>query len=360
MQPRDAPDPSSTALPLALQQLLLNIFRDSFSSRFDENPQTLVQEVKSCLYNRDFTNAFGKEGYLEAYAVRWSPSRALAYLDVFCGLGDLRIRLTERLRGGGRDVEKVSGSPKQESAQILCLGGGAGAEVVALAGYLRYLNTHRSGRGRPSLAEGEAAVNFKIMAVDIADWSNIMRKLHSIITTPPNLSEYASEAAKASNSPLADTSTYDTQFLKRDLLDIEVNHLAPLLQDTALVTLMFTLNELYTTSMSATTNFLLSMTFLLSPGSFLLVVDSPGSYSTVSIGKGSEGAKSEKKYPMQWLLDHTLLESAAVGSSKNSMQEKQWEKVESHDSRWFRLPDGLKYPLDLEDMRYQVHLYRRI
>ena len=360
-QARDGPGPAPTTLPLELQQLILNVFSDNFSSRFDENVQSLLQEVKKCLYNRDFANAFGKEEYLEAYAMRWSPSRALAYLDVLCGLDDLWIRLAERPRESREDEKPPDPALTlvQGTARILCLGGGAGAEVAALAGYLDYLNSQQSGRGRSPPVKGKASICFKITAVDIADWSSIMRKLYSSIITPPDLSEYASATARSSNAPLADPSIYEAKFERHDLLNMEVDQIASMLQDITLVTLMFTLNELYSTSLSATTNLLLSITVLLSPGSLLLVVDSPGSYSTVSIGKAGD-EKVEKKYPMHWLLDHTLLESAAIGSSKNSMQEKQWEKVDSHDSRWFRLPEALKYPLNLEDMRYQVHLYRRI
>ena len=310
--------------------------------------------------------------------MRWSPGRALGYLGVFCGIPDLSEVLVPRSRGRSRKSGNGSGSVGLGSAssgeasagspgaaRILCLGGGAGAEVVALAGFLRYLNAEKSGRGGSPPAQETVPARCEITVVDIADWSSIMNKLYSSITTPPVLSPYASASAKASNVPLVDSSSYDVKFLKYDLLNMEVDQLAEILKDTTLVTLMFTLNELYSTSMSATTNLLLAMTFLLSPGSLLLIVDSPGSYSTIAIGKASGAsttgdAKAEKKYPMQWLLDHTLLESAAIGSSRNNMQERQWEKVESCDSRWFRLPEDLRYPLDLEDMRYQVHLYRRL
>ncbi|KAK4692724.1 25S rRNA (uracil2843-N3)-methyltransferase, partial [Lecanoromycetidae sp. Uapishka_2] len=125
---------------------------------------------------------------------------------------------------------------------------------------------------------------------------------------------------------------------------------------------MFTLNELYATSISATTNLLLSLTMLLDPGALLLVVDSPGSYSTVKIGKSSRPSESsgERKYPMQWLLDHTLLEASAVGSSKVASGQRQWEKVDGREAEWFRLDGELRYPIELEDMRYQLHLYRRV
>jgi 25S rRNA (uracil2843-N3)-methyltransferase len=82
-------------------------------------------------------------------------------------------------------------------------------------------------------------------------------------------------------------------------------------------------------------------------GTLLLVVDSPGSYSTVSLN----GA--EKKYPMQWLLDHTLLDEGPKGDTAA------WSKLTEDESKWFRLDTRLRYPIELEDMRFQLHLYRR-
>jgi 25S rRNA (uracil2843-N3)-methyltransferase len=118
-----------------------------------------------------------------------------------------------------------------------------------------------------------------------------------------------------------------------------------------LLTLLFTLNELYTSSISKTTAFLLKLTIAAKPGSLLLVVDSPGSYSETAVGNAA------KKYPMHFLLNHTL-----IGPSKPDDIEisPDWEKVVSDDSRWFRIPEGLRYPISLENMRYQIHLYRRI
>lgn len=115
--------------------------------------------------------------------------------------------------------------------------------------------------------------------------------------------------------------------------------------------MMFTLNELYSTSVSKTQRLLFELTVATRPGTLLLVVDSPGSYSTVTIN----GA--EKKYPMQWLLDHTLLEASR--KTRVLPPGDHWTKVLTDESRWFRLPKGLDYPIELENMRYQIHLYRR-
>jgi 25S rRNA (uracil2843-N3)-methyltransferase len=114
---------------------------------------------------------------------------------------------------------------------------------------------------------------------------------------------------------------------------------------------MFTLNELYSCSIPKTQLLLGQLTRDMRPGAHLLVVDSPGSYSTVSING------TEKKYPMQWLLDHTLLDSEPQQRGFEVIQK--WTKVSSNESKWFRLPPGLEYPIALEHMRYQIHVYAR-
>ena len=107
--------------------------------------------------------------------------------------------------------------------------------------------------------------------------------------------------------------------------------------------------------MSKATGLLLRMTDILPPGAALLVVDSPGSYSTLKLGQGKEGAAQERKYPMKFLLDHTLL----------SVTEGKWQRVHTQDSRWWRRDASrLRYDVGegagLEDMRFQVHLYQRV
>ena len=385
----------SSAIPVELQQLLLNIFKDAFSTQFDENLPATIQNIKQHLFNRDFHKAFGSGAHLEAYATRWSPSRALAYLEILCSLPHLSNQLWDSSRGGATqsgEAEHPPGTSEEVAhdthvgeratmpqpytvtptsrsgrTKIACLGGGAGAEVVAFAGYLRYLSssaTVGSNSSQEKLDSGSATlINFDIAAVDIADWSTVVHTLSTSVSTPPSISKYASAALRALNAPLVDPESFTVNFYRQDVLNMDVQLMASVLQDTALVTLMFTLNELYTTSISDTTNFLLSLTYILEPGSLLLVVDSPGSYSTVDIGKSAdvdESPPTPRKYPMQWLLDHTLLEASTIGSSRNTTLGGQWEKLVSDDSRWFRLPEGLKYPIELEDMRYQLHLYRRL
>lgn len=330
-----------TRIPPETQQLILNIFRNSFRDRLESDIQPLLQEVKGHLFDRNFNEAFGREDYLETYAARWSPSRALGYLGVLW-----RMRESLGLIQSSEEETDEDAEESQKSWKVVCLGGGAGAEIGTFGGLHRLLldDQEDHGEGQPK--------NMEIVAVDSAAWGNVVNQLTEHITDPPPLSKYASAAVKAANRPLADPTAFKTIFHQHDLLTVDPETLASTLKGANLVTLMFTLNELYTASMSLTQQFLLRMTERLAPGAMLLVVDSPGSYSTVSLN----GA--DKNYPMQWLLDHTLLADTSGGKAKEEVR--LWEKVQEDDSKWFRLDDRLEYPIELENMRMQLHLYRRL
>lgn len=246
---------------------------------------------------------------------------------------------------------EVSGLRELPCTKVVCLGGGAGAEVVSLAAAYKMAN---------------ASSSLRITAVDSADWSEPISKLATALSTSPTLSSYASEASKArpeNNAMLQDATKVGVTFLHQDVLAWPLESLQQTVQNASLCTLMFTLNELFSSSLSRTTAFLLQLTDSMAMGSHLLVVDSPGSYSEVSLGKDKVGTESEnktpatpKRYPMKWLLDHTLLEVAGQAGAK-------WKKIESEDSLWFRIEqrdrERLRYAIELENMRYQLHLYRK-
>lgn len=357
-----------------LQQVTLNIFKNSFPSVLEDGDKlgVLLQEVKAALFNREFEKAFGKEEYLEAYAARWSPTRALAYegvlRDVAGHLKGLYVEgeevedvQAEKVEGGEADevegAEKVEGTEKVTGVEgesetqtpetktpetkkrptrklrILSIGGGA-AELVALAGFL--------GRGQ---SPSSPLTSAEILLLDSAPWSSAVDKLYGQLTIPPPIYKYASAAAKAANAPLVQPSRLTPTFAQHDVLSLSKEALSTLVGSTpALITLLFTLNELFSQAgIGATTKFLLDLTAVSPVGSVLLVVDSPGSYSETTVGKAS------KSYPMQWLMDKVL--SSVEG-------ERKWDKLESNDSNWYRLSDGLEYPIPLENMRYQMHVYR--
>lgn len=374
--------------PFELQQKLLNIFRNAFPSRFEPDLPAWLQEVKRFLYHRDFVRAFERDEYREAYAVRWSSSRALGYVDILRPVIEeiLKTKRPHRVEDLEEKLQRLSFS-NGERLRIACLGGGAGAEMVAVAGLLNQRGVSRSvndaipEKVTSEESVGENGLAFEVDFVDIANWAPILDKLYQTITTPPPLSAYASASAKANSIALTSPSSYSFTFSQHDVLKLHPRELNPLVGKRDLVTLLFTLNELYTTSSLLTQTFLLNLTACMAVGSLLLVVDSAGDYSEV--GLGEDDKDESRRYPMHWLLDRTLLKSAAEvgfshpvdgpGDDESAGPKKErkaaegrdkgvvkWKKVREEDSRWFRLPDGVKYPLDLENMRYQLHLYRRM
>ncbi|KAI1362146.1 hypothetical protein F5Y08DRAFT_313055 [Xylaria arbuscula] len=419
---------------LKRQQILLNIFSTTFREVLgaaDFSAQ--LQGVKAALFNRDFEGAFAREEALDVYAARWSPTRALCYGQVLRGLdsrlsssltgaesacggsshhdaGDNESRATSETRGGASTHSDDSGdtvvkdeagnadggdaSPNEPPAlrdegddareeenpqgvlKILAIGGAA-AEIVAFADYTSSHNT---------ASTSISARRADITLLDVGPWGSVVSRLHTALTTTPPISRYASAAARASNKPLLLPHYFTSRFLQKDILSLDDEDLSALVggqdeQSPVLITLLFTLNELYTTSgIKRTTSFLLLLSSLARAGTLLLVIDSPGSYSEAAVGKEA------KRYPMQWLLDHTLLsppspsnprkqkakaDEAEINVKEQEQEQKEqrgvgkelepepkWEKIESKDSVWFRVAEGLRYPIPLENMRYQMHLYR--
>lgn len=316
----------------AHQQKLLDIFQSTFASvlaseRFD----VLLQQVKTALFNREFDTAFGREEYLEAYAARWSPTRALCYAAVLDGI---KTHLDTLCRDRNAEQERLP-------LQVLAIGGAA-AELAAFGSYL----SRRQSPGAPG----------SITLLDAAPWAHVVAKLQAGLTTPPALSRYASAAAHAANAALVVPERLGgVTFRQEDALGLGRDGLGALVAGPrpVLATILFTLNELFTAGgVGRAAAFLLALSSVLPAGSLLLVVDSPGSYSEATVGREA------KRYPMQWLLDKILLsgfEDGAEGGGQGT-----WEKLEARESVWFRLTPELKYPIPLEDMRYQVHLYRRV
>ncbi|CAM1500963.1 Fc.00g101250.m01.CDS01 [Cosmosporella sp. VM-42] len=367
--PTSVPTPIANLQSVRDQQRLLDIFADAFNGVLSSAEfSTLLQEIKQALFNRDFAAAFGREDYLEAYAARWSPPRALCYAEVLLGIQkhlDEMLALSEAASVGvfGSVTEDVkdgknsndfcaaseatdsSSSNKLEEANQsegldaststpsrnlrMTSIGGCAAEHLAFASYLHDSSFHGT-----------------LTLLDSGPWTSIANLIQNKITSPPPLSKYASAAARASNKALLDSHRLDITFTQQDILSLDGHGLSTVFgSDPVLVTMLFTLNELYTSGgIAKTTKLLKSLGQVLASGSLVLVVDSPGSYSEAVLGK------EKKRYPMQWLLDHTLLETETPGY--------EWEKLESQESVWFRLPEYLSYPIPLENMRYQLHLYR--
>ncbi|KAI9664320.1 MAG: hypothetical protein M1831_002253 [Alyxoria varia] len=419
--------------------------------------QTL-QRIKQALYNRDFHTAFfnSDPAFLQAYAARWSPSRTLGYLEIFLRIldevcGRLRVfsynepgsetRCEREAGPSGVDEEKAN--EDEDVVRFVALGGGAGGEVVSLAGVWDLL--FGRGRSKPlrqrngtgaengtgmsvtftdtngangtisSSCNGSTAKHrddeqtehksdahphptksppcFHITALDIADWSPVLdtitQHIRPSLNLPANALNYSFHrtdllnpdsafSSQVTNSPTAASPNTDITSPATTSATI----IDKTLSEANIITLTFTLNELYAVSIAKTQAFLLRLTKQIRKAGVLMIVDSPGTYSTVGLGDPEKDAKT-KKYPMAWLLDHALLKVAPevfspsddaipdnrTHTSKQHERKPLWKKREdlSSESQWFRLPKherngttSLKYPLQLENMRYQVHVFERV
>lgn len=353
-------------VPVQLQQFLLDIFRYTFAEVLNSDDlQPLLQDVKAALYDRDFARAFGKPEYLEAYSSRWSPSRALCYVSILVDLRNelLELSLLSTVQPDGSPTGKSDRSDAitsycKPNLNVVSFGGGA-AEVVAFGGYLKCLHdlprTVKDNVAVESLSNlpvTDIEPKIDLLLIDTAQWGDVVGMLNEGLTTPPPLSKYASKLAREANTPLISVGAIATTFRSVDLLELDQSQLDDIVgREPTLLTLLFTLNELYSTSIGRTTTLLLNLTSSTKPGTLLLVVDSPGSYSETVVGNEA------KRYPMQWLLDHTLLSTEKTRGQESPVN---WTKIFSDDSRWFRLPDNLRYLIPLENTRYQISLYRRL
>jgi 25S rRNA (uracil2843-N3)-methyltransferase len=362
-------------LPLELQQLLLNIFRDTFlATREYKELKPILQEINDALIQKDFAKAFRREELLEAYAVRWSPSRALAYANLLayiCGVKAGKEQWIQKL--------VVPEQTTKAPAKIVCFGGGA-ADIVAFAGLLRHLRSDAAGRpdakgpneggdiseslDTVSISDVKSASTIMdLHIIDSADWTATISKLHTSLGTPLVLSKYASTAARLANASFLASHALSVSFTKANVLQSTADELCSMIgPDPTFLTLLFTLNDLYSQSISKTTAFLLKLTAAAPKETLLLVVDTPGAYSEVTAGSvekndGEEG-NEPMKYPMQWLMDRVLLDKG-IKKEEDLEPVAKWEKIMGEESRLNKLEDGLRYPV-LENFRFQVHLFKRV
>lgn len=284
-------------------QNVIRLFKECFQEFLGdaEHCQEQIQIVKGDLFNRDYNLAFGDETRRSAYVVRWSPARALCYSSFFSHLPAVRSSLA--------DFSK-------ESINVLGVGAGAGAELVAFISLF--------SRARELEPYSTSRLDLKL--VDIADWTNIV----------DNISNWCS------SHWLENTSAIQTSFLQADVLKETPLRLQLSQQD--LITLLFTTNELFAADKNGSIKFLHLLSQHCKNGAHLLMAESAGSYSFIDVG--------QKKFPIFFLVDTILCGPA--GTNKGA-----WDLVDSNDSIWFRIDEELNYPIKLENMRFFYRLYRK-
>lgn len=279
---------------------IVHLFEAAFSLiLFSADLKEHIQTVKGKLFERDYLAAFDNDDKRFAYASRWAPARSLCYSSLFALM---------------EEVVELLGNP-DEQINALCVGAGACSELVGLSSvFCRLKETHSTS---PSM------LNMDV--IDIADWSTVVRNLTGHIQKNWIYKEEKLQA----------------NFLHQDILDPTVDLK---LEQQQLVTLLFTTNELFTEKKKETMKFLQRLSSECQLGTLLLIAESAGSYSHITIGT--------KKFPVQFLIDMLLCgKPGEVGA---------WEIVQLSESCWYRIDQReVNYPMKLESMRFFYRLYKK-
>ncbi|CCK72651.1 25S rRNA (uracil2843-N3)-methyltransferase KNAG_0L00280 [Huiozyma naganishii CBS 8797] len=299
MSLKQLPGHNSATLP---PQEIIDLFKVAFGQElYSGNLSQLeaqIQDVKSCLYNREYIEAFKTDERRTAYVCRWTPSRAISYASLFSHFPEI--------------LEKL----RTSDSNVLCVGGGAGAELVALASIFT----------PAKFAKDSSTGTLQVNLIDLSDWDHVLQKM---ITSINDRWLYKQTSAD-----------FKVQFTNRDVLTVtETGDLAHL----DLITLLFTTNELFKQDRAGSIRFLQSLNKHCKIGSHLLIAESAGSYSHIKVGK--------RTFPVQFLVDTVLVGPHGKGGP--------WELVQESDSLWYRCPPELDYCIKLENMRFFYRLYTK-
>ena len=370
-----------------------------------------VQRIKGLLYDKQWLKVFENPAMLEVYAGRWVPSRALCYRELFASLNQVRGLFDlpsgshmrqdppdgeetsddedddyqdeedrddrrsssgssgDRNNGRGEDDGQSPAVKEQAASEIkhiVSLGGGAASDLLAIAALVRScMLEHPSAF--PSTIQGESEplgeeedppqvqTRWKWTGIDIGRWDHVVDKFRSTLETewdisPDILDINFVQGNLLEQGPPSDTTT-DAE---------EPSATAPALEQVlttrsgptgpTLITLLFTLCELFAQSRPATIAFLHTLTRVCEEGTLLLVVDSASDISSLPLGN------SRREWPVYMVLD-AILTAPSAGNARPA-----WKVVRKVDSRWYRLPEGVGagWPVKLENTRYWMRLYERV
>lgn len=287
-----------TYTPSKVIDLFLENFKYILAS---EDLPDMIQLVKGELFKRDYLSAFNNDDKRFAYVARWSPSRALAYSSLFASL---------------ESVAKMFEDPERKN-RVLCVGGGASSELVGMASLFCAMKQNNA----------ETPSSLQMDIIDIADWSTIVHNISSFIQ----------------KQWLYDASKFSAKFIHGDVLSESSASLQ--LSQLDLITLLFTTNELFCEKKTETIKFLQSLSAHCRQGTLLLITESAGSYSHITVGL--------KKFPVQFLIDTILL--GKPGDDNGA-----WQIIDQSESCWYRINDkDINYPVKLENMRFFYRLYQK-
>lgn len=352
------PAPSTAPLPIHKQpallierQLLTALGLTLDTALADPNLTVKIQQIKALLYAKRFLEVFEREQWLDVYAARWVPSRVLAFREIFSEV-ELLERRAEIAEILGRDAGSDAGGKRDGAQSVICLGGGAGSEFVALAGIVAQQMTTTTAAEAQDTPQAPPVEPLDVHLIDIGPYAPLIERFTSStiprLVTAPNAINATFHQTDIL-SPSADS-------LLRSLLQPESSAPPPI------ITLLFTLTELFLQSRPATIAFLHHVTSLAPRGTLFLIVDAANEEaSAVNVGK--EGRSWSLATVMDGLLSAAPTTTTTTPDEPTSGPRARaaWKKLEAEDSKWFRLREGLQehYPIKLENARYWLRLYRR-
>ena len=325
---------------VATQQKLVNVARQTFPQVVDRDYEELkpvLAKVREAMEDAEgeeqILNLWNEKEDRLAYIARWSPIRALI----------LAALLQEVLDSSKDKTEEKTGS---EVLNVLAIGG----NTTDLLGWAAYAHLK---------VEGFSA---NLSLVDAAPWTTEIGDLEKGLRSPPQLSKYASAAARAAAVPFISPGSLKATYQQRNVLSpwAEEELKSMLGQGASIITLSFVLKDLQRQSLAQTIAFFISLTAAAPNGSLLLIVDEPD----VEVAAGEK----EKRYPLRFFLDLALLGRGVTSGESNddsdAEEERQkkdkWEGMDDKcGKRVFEPAEGLKYPLGIGKVGVQVHLFRR-
>lgn len=311
-----------------------------------DDPLNRLQDIKKGLKNREYMEVFlSSEEHLMTYFAFYVPSRVMCYYSLFTehlsGVITGRNQMIELELQRRRQKRRTNGtvldkSESADSAEVMCIGAGAGSELLAFS--LVIFDQLRGSEGSTLSLEALDKMTFtdyqewvsknycpssiNLTMIDIANW-------HSIFNT---LQEHLDDELFSSLK-----CDVKTQFLKDDILALpDSPKLQGLCGACSIVTFAFVLNELFTESKQKTIKMISSLLKNLKKGTLLLFLESAGSISELEVGN--------KPVMVFQLLDK-------IASLEN---------IYSNDSQWYRYDASLddEVPYTLNNMRFFIRLYR--
>lgn len=295
-----------------------------------------IQKVKGFLYDRDYEAAFGTPERLNAYVYRWSPSRSFCYAHIF-----------QQTLGNGNNANKTQGTTSKNSNKssiqsisidasnddnnnnitnkVLSIGGGACGEIVGYGHYLKRLQEQQSNKKE---LPTDFRQSMQIDVIDMADWSSIIKKVNESLSTSWNL-------------------TPEISFIHESILTMDSKGIVKLIQSHNVITIFFTLNELFQQDKQQTIKLLQLISAHSKKGTIVIFIESAGSYSDIQVGK--------RTFSIQMLIHYLMTSPPSDPPS--------WNMLEQTDSVWYRhnlTNDDLEdFGFKLENMRYFISSYQK-